>query len=123
MTEETGWQKRCRFTRMVAELLAFAERLKWNVALAECLRTEEQQEIYVKEGKSKTMNSRHLTGLAIDLVMWNDDGGVVTDSNDSRWKILGKHWEAQGGTWGGRFGDDPATEKIEGWDGGHFQLS
>ena len=25
------------------------------------------------------------------------------------------------GRWGGRFGDNPLTEKIEGWDSGHFE--
>ncbi|UZA18325.1 M15 family metallopeptidase [Moraxella bovis] len=34
----------------------------------EGLRTKERQALLVKQGKSKTMNSRHLTGDAVDLV-------------------------------------------------------
>lgn len=36
--------------------------------ITEGLRTKEKQEQRVSEGKSKTMNSRHLTGHAIDVV-------------------------------------------------------
>lgn len=36
--------------------------------VSEGLRTKETQAKYVKQGKSKTMNSRHLTGHAVDLV-------------------------------------------------------
>ena len=35
--------------------------------VAEGLRTKERQAQLVKEGKSKTLNSRHLTGHAVDL--------------------------------------------------------
>lgn len=36
--------------------------------VAEGLRTKETQARYVRQGKSQTMNSRHLTGHAVDLV-------------------------------------------------------
>lgn len=36
--------------------------------ITEGLRTVERQKQLVKEGKSKTMNSRHITGKAIDIV-------------------------------------------------------
>lgn len=36
--------------------------------VTEGLRTKETQAKYVRQGKSKTMNSRHLTGHAVDLV-------------------------------------------------------
>lgn len=36
--------------------------------ITEGVRTKERQALLVKQGKSKTMNSRHLTGDAVDLV-------------------------------------------------------
>ncbi|WAJ74592.1 M15 family metallopeptidase [Moraxella bovis] len=46
----------------------------------EGLRTKERQALLVKQGKSKTMNSRHLTGDAVDLVAIVD-GQVSWDFN------------------------------------------
>lgn len=40
---------------------------KYDFIVVEGLRTIEQQRIYVSEGKSQTMNSRHLTGHAVDF--------------------------------------------------------
>jgi len=55
-----------------------------DFSITEGLRTKEKQAQYVKEGKSKTMNSRHLTGHAIDVfpigATWNYD--------DPKWKAL-----------------------------------
>ena len=36
--------------------------------ITEGIRTKERQEQLVKEGKSKTLNSKHLQGLAIDIM-------------------------------------------------------
>jgi peptidoglycan L-alanyl-D-glutamate endopeptidase CwlK len=36
------------------------------------LRTVTEQQRLVKEGKSRTMNSRHLTGHAVDVVCYNE---------------------------------------------------
>lgn len=38
------------------------------------------------------------------------------------WLQAGLIGEDLGLTWGGRWGDDPRTPAIEGWDLGHFQL-
>lgn len=38
-----------------------------DFAVTEGLRTKERQAVLVKEGASRTMNSRHLTGHAVDL--------------------------------------------------------
>ena len=45
------------------------------------LRTIEQQRQYVAEGKSRTMNSRHLTGHAVDLVAYRN-GKVSWTASD-----------------------------------------
>lgn len=41
------------------------------------LRTEEEERKHVKEGTSQTMNSRHLTGHAVDLVPYNEEGKPI----------------------------------------------
>jgi hypothetical protein len=50
-----------------AKLIQHATALGFTVTGGELFRTPEQQEIYVKTGRSKTMNSNHLKRLAIDL--------------------------------------------------------
>ena len=89
----------------------------------EWIRSYEQQKIMVARKASKTMKSKHLTGLAMDFCFLSDieDDGTINYSPD-KYKELGEYWESLGGRWGGRFGDNPATETIEGWDAGHFEL-
>lgn len=48
-----------------------------DFGVSEGLRTIEQQKEYVASGKSQTMNSKHLTGCAIDVYAWVD--GVSWD--------------------------------------------
>ena len=43
-----------------------------DFVVVEGIRTEEKQRQYVESGASKTMNSRHLTGHAVDLIAWVD---------------------------------------------------
>lgn len=45
---------------------------KTDFGVTEGLRSREKQENLVKEGKSRTFNSRHLTGDAVDLVAYID---------------------------------------------------
>lgn len=48
-----------------------------SVTVSEGKRTLAQQKIYVKEGKSKTLNSRHLTGHAIDILPIDAKGQLI----------------------------------------------
>ena len=41
-----------------------------DFVVVEGIRTAEKQRHYVETGASKTMNSRHLTGHAVDLIAW-----------------------------------------------------
>lgn len=41
-----------------------------DFTITEGLRTKATQALYVKQGKSQTMNSKHLDGLAVDLAAW-----------------------------------------------------
>lgn len=51
----------------VCKLIQFATDKGFSVTGGELWRSPEQQAIYVKTGRSKTMRSRHLERLAIDL--------------------------------------------------------
>lgn len=51
----------------VCKLIPFATNLGYTVTGGELQRTPEQQALYVRSGKSKTMNSNHIKKLAIDL--------------------------------------------------------
>ena len=50
--------------------------LPFTFAVSQGLRTVEQQRQYVAQGRSQTMNSRHLDGHAVDLVVLVD--GKIT---------------------------------------------
>ena len=86
-----------------------------DFTVTEGLRTKERQAQLVKAGASKTMNSRHITGHAVDVAAWVD--GVRWD-----WSLYPKIAKAfkqaaadLGGaiTWGGdwaKFRDGPHFE-------------
>lgn len=93
-----------------------ANRTKFRVT--EGLRTRDRQKILVSQRKSKTMNSRHLTGHAVDFVAIGEDGVATFDFPDmarvadviksvAREMDVPVEW---GGDWKGA------------WDTPHFQL-
>jgi len=53
--------------RLKAVVIECAERCPFPFNVSEGLRTEEQQREYVRQGKSRTMKSKHLIGKAVDL--------------------------------------------------------
>jgi peptidoglycan LD-endopeptidase CwlK len=61
---------------------------KQDFTVIEGLRTKKRQEELVKKGASKTMNSRHLTGHAVDITPWVD-GQISWD-----WKYYNEVAEA-----------------------------
>ena len=81
----------------------------------EVLRTQEQQAIYIKEGKSKTSNSRHLIKCAVDLNIFKD--GALIDSKEML-QSIGDFWESLsdrnkwGGNYTGGFLDTPHYERL-----------
>lgn len=44
-----------------------------DFTVVEGLRSPERQKVLVEAGASKTLNSRHITGHAVDLAPWVDD--------------------------------------------------
>ena len=53
--------------RLKAIVIECSARCSFPFNVSEGLRTKEQQREYVRQGKSRTMNSKHLTGKAVDL--------------------------------------------------------
>ena len=94
------------------KLIAKATELGFTVTGGELYRTAEQQQIYVKTGRSKTMQSNHLRRLAIDLNFFKDGKCIY---NVDTLKPLGQYWESLhpknrwGGSW--RFVDVPHFER------------
>jgi len=61
-----------------------AERATFDITVSEGLRTKERQQQLFNEGKSKTLNSKHITGMAVDLyplqngtINWNGFEALV----------------------------------------------
>jgi len=52
--------------------------------VTEGLRTPERQKMLVAQRKSKTLNSRHITGHAVDFIAINADGIATYDMDDMR---------------------------------------
>mgnify|MGYP001172325341 FL=1 len=91
---------------------------KVDFGISEGLRTKERQRELVKEGKSQTMNSRHLTGHAVDIFIYKDKKAVWEFSEYIDVAHLIKSIGSDKGItieWGG----DWETFK----DAPHFQLS
>lgn len=84
----------------VGRLVAFATEQGFVVTGGELYRSPEQQEIYLKTGRSKTMNSLHLKRLAVDLNFFLN-GALV--GNKSILAPLGAYWESLHpfNSWGG----------------------
>ena len=97
----------------VCKLIQYATEQGFVVTGGELARTPEQQAIYVKTGRSKTMNSIHLKRCAIDLNFFKDGTCVY---NVPMLKPLGDYWESLhpknqwGGTW--RFVDVPHFQRT-----------
>jgi peptidoglycan L-alanyl-D-glutamate endopeptidase CwlK len=89
-----------------------------DFGVSEGLRSREKQRLMVKQGKSTTMNSRHLTGHAIDVYAWVD-GKVSWEW--AEYKKIAKAFKKAAKKlkvdidWGGDWKSFP--------DGPHFQLS
>lgn len=90
------------FALDVCKLIPFATDLGFTVTFGEVFRTAEQQAIYVKDGRSKTMNSNHLRRLAVDL-NFIKDGKLIYEAEAL--EPIGVFWEKlhPKNRWGGHF--------------------
>ena len=86
----------------VCKLIEYATEQGWVVTGGELFRTAEQQEIYLRTGRSRTMASNHLRRLAIDLNFFRN-GKLVWDK--AQLTPVGAYWESLNpkNRWGGNF--------------------
>lgn len=90
------------FSKDVEKLLTYLHKNGYSVRIGEALRTQEQQEIYLKQGKSKTANSMHLKKCAIDLHIFKNNQWL---QSKSELQNIGDFWENLNNLnrWGGNF--------------------
>lgn len=102
-----------RFTLLIGQLICWAYENGYELTGGEWARTKEQQALYVKQGKSKTMSSRHLQRLAMDFNLFQD-GKYLQRTEEYR--PLGDYWKSLDPRciWGGDWKSFP--------DGNHFEM-
>jgi hypothetical protein len=95
-------QEQAAFLLDACALIKCATEKGFVVTAGELARTPEQQAIYVKTGRSKTLNSIHLKRCAIDLNFFKD-GQIIWDKDALA--PLGEYWESlhPKNRWGGNF--------------------
>jgi hypothetical protein len=84
-------EKQRKFVRMIAELILWAYEQDYELTFGDA---------WAKTGHMQSSN--HYIRLAIDLNLFKN--GIYLDKTEDH-RPLGEHWEAMGGTWGGRFKD------------------
>jgi len=102
------------------ELRAKAWEMGFAVRPKEFHRPVEMQKIYVQQGRSKTMDSRHCDGTACDYVLLLN--GVVCTR--AQIKPLGDWWEARSPKhrWGGNWRGAVDSGKSSFIDAPHFEI-
>jgi hypothetical protein len=95
-------QEQAAFLLDVCKLIQYATDKGFMVTGGELARTPEQQAIYFKTGRSKTMASNHLKRCAIDLNFFKD-GDIIW--NKQELTPIGDYWERlyPKNRWGGNF--------------------
>lgn len=95
-------EKQRKFTLLISKLIQWAYANGMELTLGEAYRTLEQQEIYFKQGKSKTLASKHLERLAVDFNLFI--GGQYKTDKES-YKPLAEYWKSLDPecVWGGDF--------------------
>jgi hypothetical protein len=98
--EMSAVDSQAEFLLHAATLILKATEMGFVVTGGELARTPEQQQIYIKTGRSRTMNSLHLQRRAIDLNFFKD-GKLTYDKNTLA--PLGLFWESLHplNSWGG----------------------
>lgn len=84
----------------VSKLIQYISSRGYKVTGGELYRSPEQQEIYVKTDRSKTMNSLHLSRLAIDFNFFKGEKPVL---DKKELEPFGLYWESLHplNSWGG----------------------
>lgn len=92
-------------------VLTRAQEIDPGFRIASGRRSEAEQRQIVQRGSSRVMNSRHLSGQAVDIIAVGSDGRATYDVSDARWVEISnaiKQASQELGipvTWGGDFRD------------------
>ncbi len=116
------------FAKNIGLLIAYAYANGFELTFGEVYRTKEQQEIYFKSGRSKTMNSRHIQRMAVDFNFFKDGRMLFSvkeeyDADLELAKPVANYWESlnQNNIWGSDWDRNDATrEKFQ--DPYHFEM-
>ena len=105
-------EEQAAFLLDACKLIHYATEQGWNVTGGELFRTSDQQEIYFRQGKTKTHNSNHMRRLAIDLNFLKN-GQPCWDKEALA--PIGTYWESLSpmNRWGGNFKSLPDVPHFE----------
>lgn len=108
------------FSLAVARLILFVNAHDCSCSLKECFRTQDQQNLYFKQKKTKVKYSQHQESLAIDICIFRN-GQWLTSYADL--KEFGEYWQRLGADfrWGGDW--DRSGKQSSFYDGIHFELN
>lgn len=107
-------EQRRQFSKFFALLVLWAHTQGYDVAIDTTRRTTEEQARLVEQGASQTMASKHVDGLAGDLLLYEGSAYV---SDGAAYAPLGVFWTGldPGCVWGGDWSGFP--------DAGHFEYT
>ena len=107
------------FARHLVMLLAKIWDTGDTVRIGEVQRPIEMQELYVKQGRSKTMDSQHIKKCAADLVILRN--GIILTREET--KVYGDYWESltTANRWGGNWRGLVDSGKSSFIDVPHFE--
>lgn len=71
-------KKQEQFARMLAEFITWLYSKGYTVRIGEVWRPQEMQELYFKQGKTKTLKSKHTDKTAADLAIFKDGKWLQT---------------------------------------------
>jgi hypothetical protein len=99
------------FAKNIARLIYYLNNMGFEVTFGEAQRTQEQAEIYAKQGKGSKF-SNHIIRLAIDLMLFR---GAIYLKSCEDYEIAGNFWKSLHplNRWGGDFKSK---------DGNHFSM-
>lgn len=108
------------FTQNIGKLIEWATCNEYGLTFGHAWRSPEEQQRLVDEGKSQTMNSKHLKRLAVDFNVFIN-GKLTWDWH--KIKPLGDYWESlhKDNRWGGDFNDDNIKNGFI--DSPHFEMN
>ena len=105
-------EKRRHFSIMFAQLVVWCHDEGIDVAIDTTRRTEEEQARLVESGASQTMQSKHVDGLAGDLLVYE---GTAYITDPDAYTPIGRHWTSLDvdNVWGGDWASFPDYGHVE----------